>query len=179
MHQGGDGVKKDNGWNPYVAGALSGLVSIFSVWLAGKYLGASTTFVRTTGMIEQIFDAERVAKMEYFLRDVPKVDWQTMVVFGIMIGAFIAAATSGSFRLQAIPDMWQERFGASIRTRAVYAFVGGILAMFGARMADGCPSGHGLSGSLQLAVSGYIALACFFLGGVIVARILYARGDSQ
>lgn len=172
-------MKQDTGWNPYVAGALSGLVSILSVWIAGKYLGASTTFVRTAGMIEQQFDADKVAKMEYFLRDMPKIDWQSMVVIGIMIGAFIAASTSGSFRLQALPDMWQERFGSSIRTRAVFAFFGGILSMFGARMADGCPSGHGLSGSLQLAVSGYIALACFFLGGVVAARILYGRGESK
>ncbi len=172
-------MKQDTGWNPYVAGALSGLVSILSVWLAGKYLGASTTFVRTAGMIEKQFDADKVAKMEYFLRDMPKIDWQSMVVIGIMIGAFIAASTSGSFRLQALPDMWQERFGFSIRTRAAFAFFGGILSMFGARMADGCPSGHGLSGSLQLAVSGYIALACFFLGGVVAARILYGRGESK
>jgi uncharacterized membrane protein YedE/YeeE len=172
-------VKEDKGWNPYLAGALSGLVSILSVWVAGKYLGASTTFVRTSGMIEKLFDPDRVAKMEYFIREAPKIDWQWMVVFGIMIGAFIAAVTSGSFRLQAVPDMWQERFGPGIPTRAVFAFVGGVIAMFGARLADGCPSGHGLSGSLQLAVSGYIALACFFLGGVLVARMLYGRGDAR
>lgn len=172
-------MKQDTGWNPYVAGAVSGIVSILSVWVAGKYLGASTTFVRTSGLIEKQFDADKIAKMEYFLQNVPKIDWQSMVVIGIMIGAFIAAATSGSFRLQALPDMWQERFGSSIRTRAVFAFFGGILAMFGARMADGCPSGHGLSGSLQLAVSGYLALACFFLGGVVAARILYGGGKGK
>jgi uncharacterized membrane protein YedE/YeeE len=172
-------MKVDRGWNPYLAGGLSGLVSILSVWVAGKYLGASTTFVRTSGMIERIFDPEKIAKMEYFIREVPKVDWQTMVVLGIMIGAFIAAITSGSFRLQALPDMWQQRFGSSIRMRAFVAFIGGIIAMFGARLADGCPSGHGLSGSLQLAVSGYIALIFFFVGGVLMARLLYGKGDIR
>lgn len=169
-------MKQDTGWNPYLAGALSGFVSIFSVWAAGKYLGASTTFVRTTGIIEQWFDATKVAKMEYFIRETPHIDWQWMVVFGIMIGAFLAAVTSGSFRLQAVPAMWESRFGSSIRTRAIFAFLGGMIAMFGARLADGCPSGHGLSGSLQLAASGYLALGCFFLGGVLVARILYPGG---
>ena len=38
-------------WNPYVAGTLSRLVIIGSVWLNGKYAGASTTFVRSAGMI--------------------------------------------------------------------------------------------------------------------------------
>lgn len=167
----------DRGWNPYVAGALSGLVSIVSVWVAGKYLGASTTFVRTSGMLEKLIDPVRVAKMEYFIREAPKVDWQWLFVVGIFIGAFIAAKSGGSFQLQPVPDMWQDRFGSSITKRAAFAFIGGIIAMFGARLADGCPSGHGLSGSLQLAVSGFIALACFFIGGVIVARILYGRGN--
>ncbi|MGD8504863.1 MAG: YeeE/YedE family protein, partial [Syntrophobacterales bacterium] len=31
-------------------------------------------------------------------------------------------------------------------------------------------------GSVQLAVSGYIALICFFIGGMVVARVLYGGG---
>ena len=45
------------GWSPYVAGALVGFLMIASVWITGKYFGASTTFVRATGFIEQVFDA--------------------------------------------------------------------------------------------------------------------------
>ena len=130
-------MQKDTGWNPYLAGALSGLVSIFSVWAAGKYLGASTTFVRTTGMIEKLFDAERVAKMEYFLREVPKFDWQWLFVAGILVGSVLAAWTAGDFRWQAVPDTWRSRFGPSPGLRGAVAFFGGILAMFGARLADG------------------------------------------
>ena len=172
-------MKEDKGWNPYVAGALSGLVSIGSIWFVGKYFGASTTFVRTTGMVEKLFSPERVANMPYFLKEVPLVDWQWMFVIGIAIGAFLAVLSSGSFRLQALPDMWQERFGTAVAPRAAVAFVGGIIAMFGARLADGCPSGHGLSGSLQLAVSGFIALACFFIGGLISANLLYKGGGRK
>ena len=47
--------QEDKGWNPYLAGALTGVVMILSVWFAGKYFGASTTFVRTAGMIEKVF----------------------------------------------------------------------------------------------------------------------------
>ena len=75
--------------------------------------------------------------------------------------------------------MWEARFGSTIKPRAVTAFIGGIIAMFGARLADGCPSGHGLAGASQLAVSGYIALACFFVGGLISANLLYKGGDSK
>ncbi len=169
-------MKEDKEWNPYLAGALSGLVSIGSIWFVGKYFGASTTFVRTTGMMEKLFSSERVAGMPYFIKEVPMIDWQWMFVVGIAIGAFVAAASSGSFRWQAVPTMWQDQFGPPLAPRATVAFIGGIVAMFGARLADGCPSGHGLSGSLQLAVSGFIALACFFIGGVITANWLYKGG---
>ena len=53
-------MDKSKGWNPYISGALSGLVAVLSVWVTGKYFGASTTFVRTTGMLESIFTPERV-----------------------------------------------------------------------------------------------------------------------
>jgi uncharacterized membrane protein YedE/YeeE len=172
-------MERGKGWNPYLAGALSGLVSIFSVLAAGKFLGESTTFVRTAGMVEQLFGAERVARMEYFLREVPMFDWQWLFVAGVGVGAFVAAVLAGEFRWQAVPAMWRQRFGPSGWRRGIAAFCGGTVAMFGARLADGCPSGHGLSGSLQLAVSGYLALACFFVGGLIVARLVYGGGGGR
>jgi hypothetical protein len=126
-----------NYWSPYVAGALSGLVLVLSVWFAGNYFGASTTFVRSAGLIEKIFSAERVAKMDYFAKTAPKIDWQWMFVAGVFFGALIAAKTSGTFRSQAVPDMWHSRFGSSAGLRGVTAFIGGTVAMYGARLADG------------------------------------------
>ena len=171
--------REDKGWSPYLAGALSGVVFILSVLIAGKFFGASTTFARSAGMIEKLFNAERVAGMDYFIKYVPRVDWQFMFVSGILIGALIASVTSGSFRWQPIPDMWKARFGSSIIKRGIVAFIGGAIAIFGARLAGGCPSGHGLSGTIQLSISGYIALICFFIGGVVVARLLYKGGDGR
>ncbi len=170
---------KDDGWSPYVAGALSGLVGVLSVWLSGHYFGASTSFVRTAGMIERLLGPDHVARLEYFAKIAPRIDWQWMFVVGIFFGALVSALTSRSFKLQGVPDMWAERFGPrSTGKRAVIAFGGGVVAMFGARLADGCPSGHGLSGSLQLAVSGFIALVCFFLGGILSARWIYSGGNK-
>ena len=125
------------GWNPYLAGALSGVVSILSVWIAGKFIGVSTTFVRTTGMIEKILAPERLAQMEYFIKTVPRIDWQWVFVVGIFIGSLIASTTSGSFRWTAVPGMWEARFGNSLVKRGVVAFAGGTIGMFGARLADG------------------------------------------
>ena len=127
----------DKGWSPYLAGALAGIVMILSVWVTGKYFGASTTFVRSAGMIEKIFSAERVEKMDYFIKEVPKIEWQWMFVFGIFMGALISSTTSRSFKWKAVPDMWEDRFGPGKMKRAVVAFIGGMIAMFGARLADG------------------------------------------
>ena len=124
-------------WNPYLAGVLSGVVLILSVWIAGKYFGASTTFVRSAGFIENTFRPEAVETMEYFQKQAPKIDWQWMFVVGIFIGSFIAAITSGSFKWNAVPPMWEKRFGPGALLRGVVAFFGGVVAMFGARLADG------------------------------------------
>lgn len=128
---------EDGGWNPYLAGSLNGVVLILSAWIADKYVGTSTTFVKTAGMIEKLFNPERVAQMEYFIKEVPKIDWQWMFVIGIFIGSLISSVTSGSFRLKAVPDMWERRFGPGIADRGLVAFFGGIVAIYGARLADG------------------------------------------
>ena len=128
-------MKKE--WSPYIAGALTGVVMLLSVWIAGKYFGASTTFVRSAAMVERIFSAQRVAKMDYFVKELPKIDWQWMFVVGILIGSLIASKISGTFQWKALPDMWASRFGPSRLKRALVAFMGGLIAMFGARLAGG------------------------------------------
>ncbi len=133
-------TEKDNGkkaWNPYLAGALTGLLLVASVWFTGKYVGASTTFVRSAGFIERVFIPERVASLEYFKKELPKIDWQFLFVIGIFIGSLIASTTSKTFKLKGVPDMWEGRFGPSKVKRGVAAFIGGAIAMFGARLADG------------------------------------------
>ena len=171
--------KSNKGWSPYLAGALTGVVIIASVWISGNYFGASTCFVRVTGFIEQLFSVERVAAMDYFRWFGPKVDWQVMFVAGILIGSFLSSRTDGSFTIKAVPDMWASRFGPSPVKRGVFAFIGGIILMFGARLAGGCPSGYGLGAMVQLAVSGLIVVVCFFAGGIIFAQIIYRGGESR
>jgi len=127
----------ETGWNPYLSGALSGLVIVFSVWISGKFLGASTTFVRTAGMLESLVSPERVASMPYFIKELPQIDWQWMFVAGIFLGSLLAAKLFGDFRWQAVPVMWQKHFGPSQMKRGLVAFVGGAVAMFGARLAGG------------------------------------------
>jgi uncharacterized membrane protein YedE/YeeE len=161
-----------------------GLLAIASVLattqLLGKtsYLGASTTFVRAAGLIEQSIAPDHEAANEYYAKTKVRVDWQFMLVVGIVLGAFISSVADKSFRLESVPPTWAKRFGPSIGKRAAGAFVGGIIAMVGARLADGCPSGHGLSGMMQLSVSALVALALFFGVGAVVAHVVYTRRHS-
>jgi uncharacterized membrane protein YedE/YeeE len=171
----------DKGWSPYLAGALLGVLAIISALATthflGKssFLGASTTFVRAAGLLFQVVDPEHVADNAYYAKEKVKIDWQFMLVIGIFIGAFISSRMDKSFKLESVPPTWEKRFGPSVWKRAIGAFAGGIVAMVGARLADGCPSGHGLSGMMQLSVSALVALAMFFIVGVLVAHLVYRR----
>ncbi|MFA6244408.1 MAG: YeeE/YedE thiosulfate transporter family protein [Candidatus Hydrogenedentales bacterium] len=172
--------KSDDGaWSPYIAGALVGVLAIASVlattWITPKtqFLGASTTFVRAVGLCERTVAPAHVASNAYFTKEKVKVDWQFLFVTGIFVGALISALTSSSFKSESVPPIWNARFGGSVAKRAIGALCGGAVAMFGARLADGCPSGHGLSGIMQLSVSGLVALAMFFGAGVFVAHFVY------
>ncbi len=172
---------ESKGWSPYLAGALVGVLAIISVYLTtvllGKsmYLGASTTFVRAAGMLIGSLDPTYVADNAYYVKEKVIIDWQFMMIVGIFIGAFIASKMDDSFKLEAVPPEWEARFGGSVTKRAIAAILGGIVMMIGARMADGCPSGHGLSGMMQMSVSSYVALAFFFGIGALVANIIYRK----
>lgn len=50
-------------------------------------------------------------------------------------------------------------------------FIGGFLLLFGARMTDGCTSGHMMSGMMQGSLSGYIFAASVFTTAIPTAII--------
>jgi hypothetical protein len=127
----------DGGWSPYLAGGLSGVALVLSVLVSGQFFGTSTTFGRAAGFVERLFAPDHVAQAEYFVRFAPAIDWQWMFVVGIALGAFLSAITDGSFRLKAVPEMWRSRFGPSVSRRAFFAFMGGAVGLFGARLAGG------------------------------------------
>lgn len=75
-------------------------------------------------------------------------------------------------------DMWGRRFGFRPLLRGLAVFAGGVLAIIGARMAGGCPGGHGPSGTVQLALGNLISLAFLFVGGIVTARLVYGKGET-
>jgi hypothetical protein len=115
-------------------GALAGVLSVASVRLCGKYLGASTSFVRAAGYVEIGLPARRVAQLAYFMKEAPKIDWPVHVRDRDHSSVrYAAAVVSGTFSFRSVRNMWRERFGAGNRKRGAAAFIGGVVAMIGAR----------------------------------------------
>ena len=112
--------------------------------------------------------------LKYYQDFKPKVDWEVMLVIGVVAGAFVAAWLGNELTGEWLPEMWIAKFGVdSFNQRMAFAFIGGGLMAFGARMAGGCTSGHGISGALQLSVGSWIALICFFVGGIATAFLMF------
>ncbi|MDY6787049.1 MAG: YeeE/YedE thiosulfate transporter family protein [candidate division WOR-3 bacterium] len=160
-------------WSPYIVGAGIGVLSWITFLISDKPLGCSTAFARTSGMLGKIFGKKRIEENKYFQKFVPEIDWEWMLVLGVIIGAFVSALISGDFRFLFLPSKWIAHFGNTPVLRFFVALIGGILMGFGARWAGGCTSGHGISGALQLAVSSWIAAICFFIGGIAAAFLIF------
>lgn len=160
-------------WNPYFVGSLIGILSMATFYFSNKPLGVSTAYARLAGLLGYRVSRKHTDSLAFYQDKTPKIEWEVMLVFGIVLGAWFAALSGGEFNVTAIPPLWEAHFGNSVALRLSVAFVGGVIMAFGARLAGGCTSGHGISGALQLSVGSWIALACFFAGGALVARVMY------
>ncbi len=115
-------------WSPYVVGIGIGILSWFTFLLSDKPLGCSTTFVRLSGMIEKYVRGKEVEEKAYYKEIPPVIDWQFMLVIGIVIGAFLSSILSGTFQFVLTPSLWAERFGIAFRIEPLYRFAArGIL----------------------------------------------------
>ncbi len=161
-------------WNPYLVGAGIGILSWLSFLISRKALGTSTTFARTSGMIWEKYDKKQVSELKYYQKYLPQIDWQWMLVLGIIIGSLISSLLSGTFSLTLRPPTeFVSVLNQTVTGRVISALLGGILIGFGARWAGGCTSGHGISGTLQLSISSWLAAICFFIGGILTALLIY------
>ena len=164
-------------WNPYLVGALIGVLSLITFSMADKPIGMSTGIAQASGACAMpVIGAEGVAANTYWAKKaVPAWDYGSLFVLGSFFGALASALVSGSFKLESVPAIWRERFGSSVGKRLLAAFLGGVVILFGARLADGCTSGHGISGSLQLAVSSWTFFLVMFASGIVTAFLLFRR----
>jgi uncharacterized protein len=161
-------------WSPYIAGALIGNLVCLTFYFSDKPVGASSSYATVSGIIGKAVAPKHTSRLDYFKENPPKLNWELVFVVAVILGSAIAALMGGEFAFSGLPQMWVSQYGPE--SWAVYSavsFGGGILMAFGARLAGGCTSGHGISGAAQLSVSSWISLICFFIGGMLSVRLIY------
>ncbi len=161
-------------WSPYVTGALIGVLTWLTFYFSQQPVGASFFYAIIAGFIGKALAPKHTEKLAYFQENPPAVTWEFTFVVAIIFGSFLAAILGGEFSLRGLPQLWIDHYGVNSGLGyAAVSLCGGVLVAFGARLAGGCTSGHGLSGTLQLSVSSWISVICFFIGGMIAVRFIY------
>ena len=86
---------------------------------------------------------------------------------------FAAGMLAGSWALaRAAPGFAETRGGDALWGGAGRALLGGGVLVFGARVAGGCPSGHGISGMAMLGVASVVSVVSMFAGGFAVGLLV-------
>lgn len=167
------------------AGVSLGLLLILATALV-KPLGVSTQYVVSDAAVIHKVAPGFAESNTYLAKYGEKEDWGVgygwMLVMGMFVGGGIASAI---FRQRqpvedrgSMPPMWRARFGDSMMKRYAAAFGGGVLLLFGARLAGGCTSGHMIAGIPQLAISSFIFTITGFGAAILMAKFLY-RSRSE
>ena len=165
-------------WSPYLAGILLGFTAIFAVLFGKHLLTASGPVATLTSTILTWISPEKAGDNLYFKYIVPPdlISWPVFCYLGILVGGFLGALSSKTFRLRWNEDpVWNKVFGKNIWKRALLGFVGAVILQFGASIAGGCTSGLAISGGMLLAPSGFIFMAGMFISGILTAWLIYRR----
>ena len=84
-----------------------------------------------------------------------------------MLGAFITVNFLSTNKVEFLPAKYFSGSGY------LQLFIGGILVGFGTRYANGCTSGHSITGLSTLQVSNLKATIAFFIGGLLYTFAAY------
>ncbi|AFH42006.1 YeeE/YedE thiosulfate transporter family protein [Fervidicoccus fontis] len=160
-------------------------ITAVAVIILHQIFGESTTYSWIGAQLSYLLNPMWAASNLYFqlfggmhlVNGVPvnnpfsEIGWEPLSDLGTFLGGLISA-TLISKRFMAfkplVPKVWERRFGPSETKRAIGSFIGTFLVLFGARMANGCASGHILSGNIQMAVSSFVFMVTVLLSAWIV-----------
>lgn len=182
-------------WNWKVGGIALGLTFLLAVaWV--KPIGVSTQFVILDGLIADTVNPSLVYEHadsktgygsdnaylnksggKYAKAVAHPLNYGFIFVLSMALGGFIGAVISRGPQRPQIPVVHERSFGHSVATRYLLSFVGGVLVLWGARLAGGCTSGHMMSGMMQTSISGYVFAMAAFAAAIPTALLLYRRGQ--
>jgi len=162
-------TKKERYINPYLGGTLLGLVLFAAFLLTGSGLGASGAVSRVQTAALKVVAPDHVNRVGYFAKtgggsDNPLDNAAVFMLLGTFLGGLLSGVFNRRFRLE-------TRRGPRIGNgqRWFFAFLGGALMGFGARLARGCTSGQALSGGAVLSVGSWAFMFSIFIGGYALA----------
>jgi len=162
-------------WSPYVVGALMGIL-LTALFIYGQQIGVSTGISRVAALLEEGVAPQHVSKTPYFsqlLSDQVILNWKVLFILGLFLGAHFSFRLSGKRGQR--NTIWEMAFGPSKAKRYFAAFLGGIFLLFGARLADGCTSGHAISGGAQFALTSWVFMMALFATAIPVSLMLYRK----
>jgi uncharacterized membrane protein YedE/YeeE len=155
--------------HPYLGGALLGVVLFLAFFITGNGLGASGGLNRYVVYLEDLVAPEHIDRVAYLLKLAggdknPLDDWIVFLTAGTVVGGFISGWFHGRLKLET-----NKGPRISVRSRWFYAFAGGTLMGYGARMARGCTSGQALSGGAVLSAGSWLFMFAVFGGAYALA----------
>ena len=162
-------MEKKSYMNPYLAGIGLGITLLLAFVLVGRGLGASGAMMRVTAWITSVFSQGHVNDNPYLAKYAgegvnPFNNWLVYEVIGVVVGGFFSGLLAG--RLKFVTEKGPQ---ITTRVRWIFAFLGGGLMGFGARLAYGCTSGQALTGGATLALGSWAFMFAVFGGGYMMA----------
>lgn len=173
-------------WPWFVAGPMITLVMVFLLLSGGKF-GVSST-LRT---VCSIGGAGRFS--DYFRFEWKETLWNLFFVAGAILGGYLANTymlppqaidlnpdTVQSLQTFGILNAGEEYLPVAIFSWEnlftfqgfIFIILGGFLVGFGTRYAEGCTSGHAISGLSSLQWPSFVAVVGFFIGGLFVTHLI-------
>ncbi|MCJ7555087.1 MAG: YeeE/YedE family protein [Ignavibacteriaceae bacterium] len=160
-------------WNPYLSGIGLGLVLLAAFVIMGRGLGASGAFSSLVAVgVDKVAPAH--AQSNQFFKEYlgdgtnnPLKNWLVFEVLGVFVGGFISGALGG--RIKKTTEKGER---ISIKGRLLFAFIGGGLMGFGAKLARGCTSGQALTGGALLNTGSWALMIMFFAGAYAAAYFI-------
>lgn len=168
--------------HPYFGGMVLGVVLFLALLLTGNGLGSSGATSRFVTAVTDVVAPEHVDRTPYLLKLAggdknPLDDWIVPVYFGALLGGFASGLFNGRLKFETTkgPQI-------SDRTRWLMAFLGGVIFLYGARMARGCTSGQALTGGTTLSAGSWVVMFAIFGGAYGLAyfvRKLWVKGENS
>jgi len=160
---------KDKKW--LVTGVAFALINGFMMLndTFGRPIGASTAYPYVANVVTGNIDNA------YFQKIAGSGGWQVVFLSGAFLAGLLPALIKKEFQFSFVQERWIQYHGPDKKKRLIWAFVGGFLLIFGARIAGGCASGHILSGAMQLSYGSLLFSMITFIAFFATGHYFYKK----